>query len=430
MSRGRVTVCMNALTKKTGQRGNRVLIIDDHRFVHAALRKFLEVELDGKPGLKELHRRLLGSSSAEQPGPAFEIDSAYGGKEGWEMVRQSLAAGRPYAVAFVDARMPGAWDGMETLRQIWQCQPGLQVVLCTTCADSSWEAIVQELDDVENMVILRKPFEREEVLQLAYMLARRWQTQTAQRLSERNEPGPSYRFLLLEDDPLTQKLLEGQLRSRLPDVTVLTAGTVAEAQAELMRGHIDFFLLDVLVPDGSGIDFLCELQGDQPASVVVIMTAQALGEYRAAAEELGVLRFMEKPVNMDEIVSLVREQQRSAERLASEGNTDFAASLKQLTTLDIIQLKCLARATTTLEFIHADGEQGRLFFRGGEIIHAETGDKVGEAAFVDIVAWRRGRVEEIADAGVTRQTIDIPWQGLLLNTVHHLDERAHAKKVA
>jgi DNA-binding response OmpR family regulator len=400
------------------------LVIDDHQFVHVALAKFLGIKigLQSKPGLKALQARLMGGDVDGEDRPFFEVDSAYSGKEGVTRLGQARAAGQPYAVAFVDVRLRGAWDGLETVRQLWQQDSCLQVVLCTVGAQPSWEDLVDGLREVENLALVRKPFEREEVLQLTYMLARRWQAQVARATQAGSRE--KYRFLLLEDDPLTQRQLETELRNRLPEVTLLTARTVAEAQTQLMGGHIDFFLLDVLVPDGSGIDFLCELQGAQPNAMVVVMTAQALGEYRAAAAELGVLRFMEKPVNMDEIISLVREQQRSAARAVTVGNSEFAASLRQLTTLDIIQLKCLSRATTALEFVHADGERGLLCFRGGEIIHAETGDKTGEAALVHIAGWRRGRAEEIEEPIEREQTIDIPWQGLLLNTVQQLDERA------
>ena len=61
----------------------------------------------------------------------FEIDSAYQGQEGLEMVEQALREERPYAMAFVDVRMPPGWDGVHTISQIWKTYPELQVVICT-----------------------------------------------------------------------------------------------------------------------------------------------------------------------------------------------------------------------------------------------------------------------------------------------------------
>ena len=415
---------------KNSQAINRVLIIDDHRFVHEAFRRVLEVGLGAEPDLRALHQTLFGTPAPENSDPIFKVDAALTGEEGLGLLRKSLEEEQPYAVAFVDMRMPSGWDGLETVARLWEKSPELQIVICTAYADHSWETILQRLGRGENLAILRKPFEREEVLQLAYMFTRKWQAQVARQQPAAPPMEPSFRFLLLEDDPLTQKLLERQLKNRLADTIILPASTVAEAKAHLVAGHIDFFLLDVLVPDGSGIDYLCEVQTTQPDALVVMMTAQPLGEYRTAAEQLGVLRFMEKPPNMDEIVSLVKERQQAIEAAAAQGACSFAASLKQLTTLDVIQLKCLSRATTSLEFFQSDGGQGRLYFEDGEIIHAETGTKVGEAAFADIVAWRRGRVEERPFAKRPTQTINIAWQGLLLNTVQQLDEGSEALDAA
>ena len=46
-------------------------------------------------------------------------------------MRQALAEQRPYAMAFVDVRMPPGWDGIETIGHLWAVEPDLQIVLCT-----------------------------------------------------------------------------------------------------------------------------------------------------------------------------------------------------------------------------------------------------------------------------------------------------------
>ena len=58
----------------------------------------------------------------------FEIDSAYQGQEGVLLVKKALEEGRPYALAFVDVRMPPGWDGVETARKIWEIDPDIQIV--------------------------------------------------------------------------------------------------------------------------------------------------------------------------------------------------------------------------------------------------------------------------------------------------------------
>jgi DNA-binding LytR/AlgR family response regulator len=89
-------------------------------------------------------------------------------------VKQNLEAGRPYAMAFVDVRMPPGWDGIETSARLWEVTPGLQVVICTAYMDYSWEEMVEKLGYTDRLVILKKPFEAVEVLQLACALTEKW----------------------------------------------------------------------------------------------------------------------------------------------------------------------------------------------------------------------------------------------------------------
>ena len=70
--------------------------------------------------------------------------------------------------------MPPGWDGVETLDRIWQCAPELQAILCTAYSDYSWDEMTRRLGQTDNLLILKKPFDTIEVLQLANALARKW----------------------------------------------------------------------------------------------------------------------------------------------------------------------------------------------------------------------------------------------------------------
>jgi PAS domain S-box-containing protein len=89
-------------------------------------------------------------------------------------VEQSLAEGRPYALAFVDVRMPPGWDGVETVTHLWKTDPHLQTVLCTAYSDYSSTDIQRRLGHSDNLLILKKPFDNIEVTQLAHTLTRKW----------------------------------------------------------------------------------------------------------------------------------------------------------------------------------------------------------------------------------------------------------------
>jgi signal transduction histidine kinase/PleD family two-component response regulator/HPt (histidine-containing phosphotransfer) domain-containing protein len=111
----------------------------------------------------------------------FEVDSAYQGQEGALMVQKAFETGRPYAVAFVDIRMPPGWDGVETAQKAWAIDPDLQIVLCTAYSDYSWDEMVEKLGHRDGLVILKKPFDTVEALQLVHALAEKWRLQQEAR---------------------------------------------------------------------------------------------------------------------------------------------------------------------------------------------------------------------------------------------------------
>ena len=153
---------------------HRILVIDDNAAIHADFRKILCSEAPLRSRLEEAETRLFGGSEPERAQTVFEIDAALQGKEGLEMVQKALEEGRPYALAFVDVRMPPGWDGIETISHIWRLYPDLQVVICTAYSDYSWDQIVGQLGPSDSLVILKKPFDNVEVLQLAHALTRKW----------------------------------------------------------------------------------------------------------------------------------------------------------------------------------------------------------------------------------------------------------------
>ena len=156
------------------QPGNRILIIDDNASIHADFRKILGQEQDQNVGLDLVKARLLGESTAASPRSGFVIDSAFQGQEGLAMAKQAAEEGNPYALAFVDVRMPPGWDGVETIGHLWKCCPELQIVVCTAYSDYSWEEMIRQLGHSPNLVVLQKPFDNIEALQLAHALTEKW----------------------------------------------------------------------------------------------------------------------------------------------------------------------------------------------------------------------------------------------------------------
>lgn len=148
----------------------RVLVVDDTTSIHQDFRKILAP--GGATELLDAEAALFGAP----PGNDwhFDLDSAFQGQEALERVEAALAAGQPYAVAFVDMRMPPGWDGLETVEHLWQADPRLQVVICTAYSDHPWDTLLQRLDAQDRLLIVKKPFDMIEVSQLARTLSTKW----------------------------------------------------------------------------------------------------------------------------------------------------------------------------------------------------------------------------------------------------------------
>ncbi|AZE65442.1 putative bifunctional diguanylate cyclase/phosphodiesterase [Pseudomonas synxantha] len=161
---------MNA---KAARANRRILIVDDTASIHQDFRKILCADQQGEQTLDSLESTLFGTTAPVRLG--FELDSAYQGEEALALVNTALAANAPYAMVFIDMRMPPGWDGLQTIEQLWKADPNLQIALCTAYSDYSFEAIEARLKYDDQLLILKKPFDPLEIRQMASALTWKWQ---------------------------------------------------------------------------------------------------------------------------------------------------------------------------------------------------------------------------------------------------------------
>src|SRR5437868_5145241 len=96
------------------QQNRRILLVDDMPAIHEDFRKILMPQAPaGHEELDAVEAALFGDDDKTLPQISFEFDSAYQGQEGLEKLQAALAEQRPYAMAFVDMRMPPGWDGVQ-----------------------------------------------------------------------------------------------------------------------------------------------------------------------------------------------------------------------------------------------------------------------------------------------------------------------------
>ncbi|MHB9138876.1 MAG: response regulator [Victivallaceae bacterium] len=172
------------------ERNKRILIIDDQEDLREQLARLL-VNC-GRPNktaaiVQSMRARLMGmdpvaeQSEPKNDSPAYDIDTAGQGEEAFEMVKAAIENGAPYAVMFTDLRMPPGWDGLKTAKKIREIDKNIEIVIMTAFADYEQEEISRIIGTPEKLLYIKKPFQAEEIFQLALSLTSKWNSEELER---------------------------------------------------------------------------------------------------------------------------------------------------------------------------------------------------------------------------------------------------------
>jgi two-component system NtrC family sensor kinase len=260
------------------ERSNRrILLIDDTPSIHVDFRKILMPASVQTVELDEMEAALFGSE-VKSAGVLFELDSAYGGQEGLGKLKWALQQNRPYALAFVDMRMPEGWDGAQTIEHLWQQDPRLQVVVCTAYSDYSWDELLDRLQAHDRLLILKKPFDNIEVQQMANTLLTKWD------MTERACMQMNHLEHLVQREIDERKQLESQL---VQSEKLASLGQLAAGVAHEINNPIGFISSNLGTLDG----YFKQLQ-------------EMLDAYRDAEEAIGSSELVERLQQLRERIEL------------------------------------------------------------------------------------------------------------------------------
>src|SRR3954469_21331201 len=122
--------------------------------------------------------------------------------------------------------------------------------------------------------------------------------------------------LIVDDDAETRDSLAALARAE--GFTTATAGSIAEARIQLVRQKPDVVLMDLQLPDGSGIDLFDDLE-DRSSVETILITGHASVESAVEALRLGASDYLVKPVNVQRLKALLSRVPRSGELRAEIG---------------------------------------------------------------------------------------------------------------
>jgi len=162
----------------------RILVIDDDPDIRRSYQIILASSMDRTGSSGGRMSRLLALD--EEENREFDLAMAAQGREGFNLVRQALEDHKPFALAIIDIRIPPGWDGIETAARIREIDPHVEIIIVTAYSDRSLEEIVRTVGSPEKLILLRKPFDPEEIIQLSFSLTEKWNIARQEEL-QRNE---------------------------------------------------------------------------------------------------------------------------------------------------------------------------------------------------------------------------------------------------
>ena len=221
-----------------------------------------------------------------------------------------------------------------------------------------------------------------------------------------------YSILFADGDQNAVQYFSGTLKANGFNTSSTTSGI--EALGLYKSVSPDLVVTDLDLEEMDGMTVLEELKKFDPAAKVIIITDSADKNMITRAFRMGVLDVLEKPVDPEFLISKIRDLLDREDR-ALEGN------LQMMSLASIIQINCEERNQALLTLNHL-GKLGTIFFNNGEMVHAETGDLVGDEAIYSLLGWEEGtfKVKMGVEPGLI--TIDKNWSGLLLEGMRRIDE--------
>jgi DNA-binding response OmpR family regulator len=221
------------------------------------------------------------------------------------------------------------------------------------------------------------------------------------------------KVLVVDDDENLALMVHRILYQENDRFDVLLAKSVEIALDILADVVIEVIVTDIQLPDKSGMDLLCWAAFERPDTRVIVMTGFDVDRIKDRAHALGCLRLLQKPFDLEEVRRTVLQ--------ALDRQDGFAGTLSELSCVDVLQMICLARKTTSIRFSDQT-RSGSVYVEQGEVVHAVWNDQVGEEAFYGMMAVERGVFHTAPFPLDIERTITGQWQHLLMEGARVADE--------
>ncbi len=243
------------------EKQRRILIVDDNEAIHMDFKNILSSNVPSKAtGIQELEDDLFEEEDSENTDNLanmfhYSIDDAFQGEEAIAMTDAAVAEGHPYALIFMDVRMPPGIDGIQTIKQIWKKHPNTEMVICTAYSDYSWDQMIQMFGQTHHLLFLKKPFDNVAVNQLASSLVAKWELNSE---NERDLGGIPNNGIIY-DNQSSVKITDPQLvaianRLEILQQKINAGGNIDESDEEIIERQIEQLIAEQIKSKNSYVE--------------------------------------------------------------------------------------------------------------------------------------------------------------------------------
>ena len=294
---------------------NKVLVVDDDALIIGEYLRCLGHDFEPDTAtatLGDLEKVLFGEETDARGAASFEVHSRNQGEAAVEAVQAAITKKQPYAIVFLDIRMPPGMDGIEAARNIRQLDPNVNIVIVTGSMNPEPENLGKAIPPADKVFFFKKPFHAVECRQLAAALCGKWHADKALRnANEELEQRVAERTAALQKiayfDPVTrlpnQLLLIEELKI-LIDKAEETTGDTVVVLLDIER----FSFINETMGYDAGTELLRSIGNRLSRTFCEEGTEQQTIVGRFGADEFAIMvRGVETEIAIRELAEVVRE---------------------------------------------------------------------------------------------------------------------------
>ncbi len=235
--------------------------------------------------------------------------------------------------------------------------------------------------------------------------------------------------LIVEDDPVLSIVLGDVLKKKLHGARVLSCSTLQQGHHLIESFAINLLITDLNLPDGNALGLICSLLDAQPHAHVILTTASRVPFLKQRSEALGLIRFLEKPIQPLELADMansalarpgtfLRPVTTRFPKMMSKNIGSEAGVLRSVVPLTDLQQRCTAKGSYNITYYVEASEPASISISEGELICASVGKLKGFEALVEIASWETAFVEESELCSpVIPNLPHRRWQSILVDAV-------------